>query len=229
MRVALFFLFLFLSPENEGLLAMNPNIVIVDDDSSVRNALCLLLGSVGYVTKSFASADEFLDSDRDTSEPSCLILDVKMPKMNGLDLQKKLSSLTDDIPIIFITGHGDIPMSVEAMKSGAVDFLPKPFDDQELLKAVQAALSQSSHTHKSSREQAHLKQHLDSLSPREYEILTYLLTGMLNKQIAYDLDISERTVKAHRKQVLQKMGVNSIAELVRLTNKLEIEPAQIVS
>lgn len=202
-----------------------PTVFIVDDDPSVVNSLSLLLGSVGYFTRNFSSAEDFLDEQRDHSEPSCLVLDVNMPGLSGLALQKRLTDLAEDIPIIFISGHGDIPMSVEAMKMGAVDFLPKPFDDHALLDAIQASLLKSARTREEAGELSMLKQRCASLSPREHEVLTYVLTGMLNKQIAYELKISERTVKAHRKQVLLKMGVRSVAELVRQTEKLGIEPA----
>ncbi len=203
-----------------------PTVYVVDDDPSIRESLNLLLNSAGYEVKSFASAKEFLESERGTPGPACLDLDVKMPGLGGLDLQKELRSRNTIIPIIFITGHGDIPMSVQAMKRGAVDFLSKPFDDGDLLDAVKEALLKDSQTHADLDEQKHIMQRLDSLTTREYEILTYLITGMLNKQIAYELNISERTVKAHRKQVLHKMGVNSIAELVRLTEKVGVKPAE---
>jgi len=150
-----------------------------------------------------------------------------MPGLSGLDLQKELLSRNYPIPIVFITGHGDIPISVQAMKKGAVDFLSKPFDDNELLDAVKMALLKDSQARVDLKEQKHVMQRLDSLTTREHEILTYLITGMLNKQIAYELNISERTVKAHRKQVFDKMGVNSIAELVRLTEKVGIKPADV--
>ena len=202
------------------------NIVfVVDDDPSIRESLSLLLSSAGYSVKTFASAKEFLESERGTPGPACLVLDVKMPGLSGLDLQKELMSRNIIIPIIFITGHGDIPMSVQAMKKGAVDFLPKPFDDGDLLEAVEQALLRDSQTHADLDEQKHILQRMDSLTPREHEVLTYLITGMLNKQIAFELNISERTVKAHRKQVFDKMGVKSIAELVRLTEKVGVKPA----
>ena len=152
-----------------------------------------------------------------------------MPGINGLDLQKELTSRNYTLPIIFITGYGDIPMSVQAMKKGAVDFLAKPFDDDQLLVAVKEALLKDSEARADLDEQKHIMQRLDSLTSREYQILTYLITGMLNKQIAYELEISERTVKAHRKQVLDKMSANSIAELVRITLKAGIEPADVSS
>ena len=202
-----------------------PTVFIIDDDPSIRTSLSLLLNSAGYVVKTFASAEELLESKLDTSSPSCFVLDVKMPGLSGLDLQEELASRNYTIPIIFITGHGDIPMSVQTMKKGAVDFLSKPFDDYQLLEAVKEALLRNSHAHSELNEQKHIKQKLDSLTSREYEVLRYLITGMLNKQIAYKLKIAERTVKAHRKHVFDKLGIKSIAELVRLTEKLSIKPA----
>jgi len=204
-----------------------PIVFVVDDDPSIRESLSLLLSSAGYGIKTFASAEEFLNSEPGTPGPACLVLDVKMPGLSGLDLQEELKSRNIIIPIIFITGHGDIPMSVQAMKTGAVDFLPKPFDDDNLLDSVKETLLKDSQAHADLNEQKHVLQRLDSLTTREHEVLTYLITGMLNKQIAYELNISERTVKAHRKQVLDKMGVNSIAELVRLTEKMGVKPADV--
>jgi FixJ family two-component response regulator len=201
-----------------------PTVFLVDDDPSIRESLSLLLSSAGYGVRTFASAKKFLESDPGTSGPACLVLDVKMPGLSGLDLQKELKSRNNLIPIIFITGHGDIPMGVQAMKKGAVDFLPKPFDDGDLLEAVKEALLKDSQARAYFDEQKHIMQRLDSLTTREQEVLRYLITGMLNKQIAYELNISERTVKAHRKQVLDKLGVNSIAELVRLTEKMGVKP-----
>jgi FixJ family two-component response regulator len=202
-----------------------PIVFVVDDDPSIRASLDLLLSSAGYGVITFASAKEFLELDRGTPCPACLVLDVKMPGLSGLDLQEELTSRNYAIPVIFITGHGDIPMSVQAMKKGAVDFLSKPFDDGALLDAVKEALMKDSQARSDLNERKHIMQRLGSLTTREHEILTYLITGMLNKQIAYELKISERTVKAHRKQVLDKMGVNSIAELVRLTEKIGVRPA----
>ena len=203
-------------------------VFVVDDDPSIRESLSLLLSSAGYGVEAFASAKVFLESERGTPEcPACLVLDVKMPGLSGLDLQKELKSRNTIIPIIFITGHGDIPMSVQAMKKGAADFLSKPFDDSDLLDAVKEALLRDSQTRADLNEQKHILQRMDALTTREHEVLTYLITGMLNKQIAYELNISERTVKAHRKQVLDKMGVDSIAELVRLTEKVGVKPADV--
>lgn len=202
-------------------------VFVVDDDPSIRASLRLLLRSAGYSIKTFSSAIEFLESEVRTSGPACLVLDVKMPGIGGLDLQRELISRDYAIPIIFITGHGDIPMSVQAMKRGAFDFLSKPFDDNQLLVAVKEALLKDSQTRADRNEQKQIMRKLDSLTTRESQTLTYLITGMLNKQIGHELDISERTVKAHRKQVLTKMSVNSIAELVLLTVKAGIKPANV--
>ena len=204
---------------------LNPTVFVVDDDPSIRESLGLLLSSAGYGVKTFASAKEFLKLERSSSGPACLVLDVKMPGISGLDLQAELASRNYAIPVIFITGHGDIPMSVQAMKKGAVDFLSKPFDDDQLLDSVKAALLKDEQIRSSLDEQKNIMKRLESLTPREYEILTYLITGMLYKQIASELKISERTVKAHRKQVFAKVGVVSIADLVRLTEKAGIKPA----
>ena len=206
---------------------VTPTVFLVDDDSSVRESLNLLLSSAGYDVKPFASAKDFLESERGTPGPACLVLDVKMPGLSGLDLQKELKSRNCMIPIVFITGHGDIPMSVQAVKKGAVDFLPKPFEDDDLLDAVKEALLRDLQVRAASDERKISMQRLESLTTREHEVLRYLITGMLNKQIAYELKISERTVKAHRKQVLDKMGVDSIAQLVRLTEKIGVKPADI--
>ena len=202
-----------------------PTVFVVDDDPSIRESLSLLLSSAGYGVQTFASAKEFLESEDDRQVPACLVLDVQMPGLSGLDLQEELASGNYAIPVIFITGHGDIPMSVQAMKKGAIEFLPKPFDDDDLLDAVKEALLKDSQARAAVNEQKHIMQRLDSLTTREHEILRYLITGRLNKQIAYELNITERTVKAHRKQVLDKMIVNSIAELVRLTEKVGVKPA----
>jgi len=207
----------------------SPTVFVVDDDPSVRKSLSLLLNSAGYRVKTFVSAMAFLEWERRTLGPACLVLDVKIPGINGLDLQKELISRGYDIPIIFITGHGDILMSVQAMKKGAFDFLPKPFDDDQLLCAVKEALLKDSQACAARDEQKQIMRKLDSLTARESQILTYLITGLLNKQIGRELNISERTVKAHRKQVLGKLNVNSIAELVLLSVKAGVEPADISS
>ena len=203
----------------------NPTVYIVDDDPSIRDSLSLLFYSVGYGVKTFSSAQEFLESEPYTQSSACLVLDVEMPGLSGLDLQEELTSRHYALPVIFITGHGDIPMSVKAMKKGAIDFIVKPFDDSDLLDAVEEALRKDSQARTEHNEQQAILQRLESLTTRESETLRYLITGMLNKQIASELNIAERTVKAHRKQVLNKMNVTSIAELVRLTEKANIKPA----
>jgi len=207
--------------------AENPIVFVVDDDPSIRKSLERLIKSAGLDVVTFATADEFLDRHSHKG-PSCLVLDVKMPGLNGLELQEKLLLEKYAMPIIFITGHGDIPMSVKAIKKGAIDFLSKPFDEKDLLGAVREALERDSKARTVREEREHIHRHLESLTPREYEILTYVITGMLNKQIAYTLKISEKTVKVHRARVMGKMGVDSVAELVRLTEKVDIKPASLL-
>jgi len=205
----------------------NPRVFIVDDDPSIRKSLDRLIRSAGLAVETFATAHEFLERHSHKG-PSCLVLDVKMPGINGLELQEKLLSQEYAMPIIFITGHGDIPMTVKAIKKGAIDFLSKPFDDKDLLDAVHEALQTDSKAWTVRDELEDIHRRLKSLTPREYEILTYVINGMLNKQIAYALKISEKTVKVHRGRVMEKMDVDSVAELVRLTEKLDIKPAEVL-
>ena len=205
----------------------NPTVFIVDDDPSVRKGLGRLLRSTGYDVETFGSAQEFLEMAPDCPGPACLVLDVKMSGLNGLELQDQLQKREYTIPIVFATGHGDIPMSVKAIKTGAIDFLTKPFDEEDLLKAVQEAFKKDMANRSEMNERQSILQRVKLLTPREYEILTYVITGMLNKQIAYALDISEKTVKVHRGRVMEKLGVDSVAELVRLAGKADIEPAQV--
>jgi RNA polymerase sigma factor (sigma-70 family) len=206
-------------------LEISSTVFIVDDDLSIRLSLTMLLESAGYRVECFGSAIEFLESDVIHSKDSCIVLDVKMAGLTGLDLQKELTSINCTIPIIFITGHGDIPMSVQAMKDGAVNFLPKPFDDDQLLDSISEALSMARESHEKQSTIDQIKQLFEKLTPREHEVLKHLIAGLLNKQVAYELNISERTVKAHRKQILDKMEIKSMAELVRLTEKIGIEPS----
>jgi FixJ family two-component response regulator len=201
-----------------------PSVFVIDDDPSVLKSLERLIKSVGLKVETFGSAHDFLQTAPDCPGPACLVLDVKMPGLNGLDLQDQLQQRKYAMPIVFITGHGDIPMSVRAMKKGAIDFLTKPFDEEDLLKAVQDALKKDMANRSAMNERQSILQRVKSLTPREYEILTYVITGMLNKQIAYDLDISEKTVKVHRGRVMEKMKANSIAELVRMAGKVGIKP-----
>ena len=200
-----------------------PTIFIVDDDPSVRESTELMLKSVGFHVKTFVSAQEFLKANLQEG-PGCLILDVRMPGMSGLDLQEKLVSAKTPLPVIFITGHGTVPMSVRAMKAGAVDFLQKPFEEQDLLDAINRAITQQ-RERKSKRDEAdQLQQHLKALTPREYEVFSLLVTGMSNKEIAHKLGTSERTVKAHRAQIMEKMNAGSLADLVRFAEKLKTHP-----
>ena len=204
------------------------HVFVVDDDPSVRDALRLLLSSVGYKVKTFSSAKDFIEFEPSMPGPACLVLDVKMPGLSGIDLQHELNLRDYHLPIVFITGHGDIPMGVQAIKQGAVNFLAKPFDDEELLAAIKEALLKDSQSRHDWDAKKAIMHRLESLTPREHEILRYLITGMLNKQIAYELNITERTVKAHRKQVLEKMRVDSIAELVRMSVKIGIKPIALI-
>ena len=205
----------------------NPTVFVVDDDPSVRKGLRRLLKSAGYSVETFASAEDFLALDKSGNGPACLILDLQMAGMNGLDLQDELTNQNHIMPIIFVTGHGDIPSSVKAIKRGAVEFLCKPFDDERLFEAVEEALIKGAKARAVLEEKEGIRQRLGTLTPREYEILTHVIAGLLNKQTAYVLKISEKTVKVHRARVMEKMGVDSLAQLVRLAEKVGIQPAQV--
>jgi FixJ family two-component response regulator len=194
-------------------------VFVIDDDESMREALHSLIRSVGLRVVTFGSADEFLQSER-PDVPACLILDVRMPGLSGLDLQRDLSEGNIHIPIIFITGHGDIPMSVRAMKAGAVEFLTKPFRDQDLLDAIQQALDRDRRARSQQADSADLRSRFHSLTPRETEVFELVIKGLLNKQIALQLGTSEITIKLHRRQVMEKMAADSLADLVRMSEKL---------
>jgi FixJ family two-component response regulator len=203
-----------------------PTVFVVDDDASMRSSLTRLLRSADLAVETYASAREFLDSDAWDRRPGCLVLDVRMPGLDGLALQEELLSRDEALPIIFITGHGDIPMAVDTMKKGAIEFLPKPFDDEQLLQAVRDGLQKDAQARAVFAERTGILKRLESLTPREYEVLTYILTGMLNKQIAGALAITEKTVIVHRGRVLRKMGVTSVAELVQLAAKAGVRAAK---
>ncbi|CDM62321.1 MULTISPECIES: response regulator transcription factor [Rhizobium] len=200
-------------------------IIVIDDDPEVREALGSLLRSVGFAVNLLASVGDFLRSGRPDG-PTCLVLDVRLPGQSGLDLQLELSRENIQLPIVFITGHGDIPMSVKAMKGGAVEFLTKPFRDQDLLDAVHIGLARDREWLENEKAMATVRARFASLTPREREVMALVVTGRLNKQIASALGVSEITVKVHRSQVMQKMGTRSLPELARMADKLMLAPGK---
>jgi FixJ family two-component response regulator len=202
-----------------------PTVFIIDDDGGMRQAIQDLVESVGLRAESFATGEEFLREQR-TSDPSCLVLDVRLPQMSGLDFQRKLVEIGVQIPIIFITAHGDIPMSVRALKSGAVEFLTKPFWDQDLLDAIQHALHRDRAAREQQAEINDLHERYHALTARERQVMSLVVTGMLNKHIAAKIGASEAAVKIHRGHVMEKMQAGSLIELVRMADKLKLSPSK---
>ena len=198
-------------------------VFLIDDDRGVLKALSRLLQAAGYTTKAFSSPKAFLD-EHDPNVPGCAVLDLAMPGLNGLELQQKLARQTIDRPVIFLTGHGSIPISVSAMKAGAVDFLLKPVKSDDLLHAVRRAADQDKSARRADTERKTIHALLEKLTPREHEVLTHVIAGRLNKQIAADLGTVEKTIKVHRSRMMAKMGVRTVAELVRLTEKVSLQP-----
>jgi FixJ family two-component response regulator len=207
--------------QRNGTIEQPPRIVVIDDDASMRKALDNLLKSVGFEVELFASPQEFLQSGR-PDRPGCIVLDVRFPGRSGLDMQRELGKANTQLPIIFITGYGDVPMSVRAMKAGAVEFLTKPFRDQDLLDAVGTALEEDRTRRAGEMRLAELRARFDMLTARERQVLSLVVAGRLNKQIAGDLGVSEMTVKMHRRQVMRKMQASGVAQLVRLADQLGI-------
>ena len=202
-----------------------PTVFIIDDDPSARRGLTRLVRAAGLNAESFASAAEFLTSDQ-RSGPGCIVLDVRMPKMTGPELQEELAKADYSMPIVFLSAHADVPIAAGAMKKGAVDFLTKPVDGKDLLAAIEESLARDAENREQRAETLSIQKLIETLTPREHEVMTYVITGMLNKQIAGRLEISEETVKIHRARVMQKLGVDSVAELVRLCEKAGIPPAR---
>ena len=201
----------------------NPSVLIVDDDPEFRDSVARLLRTVGVQTREFSSVSDFIKAEA-LDGPTCLVLDVRMPGRSGLELQRDLAAANRQVPIIFITAHADIPMTVQAMKSGAIEFLTKPFRDQDLIEAVEAGLARDRARRESDRALAALRERFDSLSSREREIMLHVVTGRLNKQIAHDIGVAVSTVKVHRTNLMRKMRARSLPELSRMANMLKLTP-----
>jgi len=213
-----------IAAEEQSLKESAPAVFIVDDDAAVRDSLRLLLKSVGLNPVTLASAHEFL-SVYDCNQAGCVVLDVRMPQMSGLEVQEQLNLRGAIVPVIFITGHGDIPMAVEAMQAGAFDFLQKPFRDQDLIDRIQRALAKDRANRASLNQRGQVRERLESLTPREREVLTLVIAGKQNKIMAADLKVSQRTVEIHRARVMEKMGATSLAQLVRMMMDVDGSPA----
>ena len=209
------------------MIPANSLVFLIDDDASLRKGVSRLLRSAGYKSETFGSASDFLARERHAG-PACVVVDVRMPGLNGMDLQTLLIERRREEQLVFITGHGNISMCAEAMKAGAVDFLPKPFRDTDLLESVERALARSAEQRRLAAERAAARCLLDALTPREFEVMQLVVTGMLNKQIAGELSTKEKTIKVHRGRVMKKLGVVSVAELVRLVEKARIAPRYVV-
>src|SRR4051795_279485 len=203
----------------------HPTVLVVEDDLQMRDSIGQLLRSLGMDTQLFASVSDFLKSDKPDA-PTCLVLDVRLPGRSGLEFQRDLAATNRDLPIIFITGHGDIPMTVQAMKGGAIEFLTKPFRDQDLLDAIEVGLARDRTRRQNERDLAALRQRFGSLSPREREIMIQVARGRLSKQIAFDFGIAEATVKVHRSRLMQKMKAGSLPALSRMADKLKLVPEE---
>ncbi len=201
----------------------NPTVLVVDDDPQMRDSIGQLLRSLGMDTRLFASVSDFLKSDKPDG-PTCLVLDVRLPGRSGLEFQRDLAAANRDLPIIFVTGHGDIPMTVKAMKGGAIEFLTKPFRDQDLLDAVEVGLARDRARRASEKALAALRERFEALSPREREIMVQVTQGRLGKQIAGDIGLAEGTVKVHRSRLMRKMKARSLPELSRMADKLKLAP-----
>ena len=203
-------------------LPETPDVFLVDDDPSVRRALARLIKSAGHQVQTFASAQEFLGTRAGGEKAACLVLDVRMPGLTGIELQRQLQALNRNVPIVFMTGHGNIPMSVQAMKAGAVDFLPKPVKDTDVLRAIEQALARAVRDRAERNELEDVRERVERLTPREREVMVLVVSGLLNKQIAFELGTVEKTIKVHRARVMEKMQVDSLAHLVRLAEKIGI-------
>ena len=210
--------------QGTGMRDTNPSVLIIDDDPEFRDSVERLLRTVGLDTRHFSSVAEFFDADPHTDGPTCLVLDVRLPGLSGLELQRELAAANRQLPIVFITAHGDIPMSVQAMKGGAIEFLTKPFRDQDLLDAIETGLARDRARRESEEVLAVLRERFDTLSSREREIMIQATAGRLNKQIANDIGIAESTVKVHRSNLMRKMKAGSLPELSRMADILKLTP-----